>query len=133
MITEIIQSNPKVSIIVISLIVTFFTTLVYKYSTNQNRMKELKEVQKKCQIDIKANKDNPEKMMEIQKQMLACSGEMMKFSFKPMLITMIPLLIVLAFIRNVYVGTPIASSWIWYYLVSGIVGNMIFRKILKVA
>ena len=126
------KSYPVYSIIIVSIAVTFFTSLITKYATNQKRMKELKEIQKACQIKLKDAKGNPEKMNEINKQMLECSTEMMKYSFKPMLITFIPLILLIGFLRNVYAGTAIASSWIWYYIIASIISSLIIRKILKI-
>jgi len=34
-------------------------------------------------------------------------------------------------VRGVYAETTLASSWFWYYLVSAMIGSIIFRKILK--
>jgi len=70
-------------------------TLVTKKFTNQSRMKELKDIQKACQIKLKQDgvKGNLEEMQKIQKQMMECSMELMKHSFKPIFITFIPLLL----------------------------------------
>ena len=45
--TELITANPKLGIISISFLVTLAMTLVTKFFTDQARMKELKEIQKK--------------------------------------------------------------------------------------
>jgi len=123
-------ANLKLSVIVISLFVTLVMTLVTKKFTNQNRMKELKNIQKACQIKLKDSKGNPEEIGHIQKEMMACSMELMKHSFRPMLFTFLPLIILFWWIRGVYSG--VFSGWIWWYIGSGIVASIIFRKVLKV-
>lgn len=123
-------ANPKLSIIVISFLVTFAMTFVTKKFTNQNRMKELKDIQKACQIKIKDNKGNPEEMTKIQKEMMTCSMELMKHSFKPMFITFIPLLVLFWWIRGIY--TDILSGWIWWYIGTSLIASIILRKALKV-
>jgi len=133
MIKELMIQYPRTSLLVISLTVTLVMTLVTKYFTDQKRMKELKEMQKSCQIKLRDNKGDLKKQTEIQSEMLSCSLEMMKYSFKPMFITFIPLLILFAWIRGIYSVTEIASTWIWWYLVSGIVSSIVLRKILDVA
>ena len=105
-------------------------TLITKKFTNQNRMKELKEIQKACQIKLKDSTGNPAKMSEIQKEMMACSMELLKHSFKPMIFTMIPLLIFFWWIRGIF--SPIFSGWIWWYLGAGIISSLALRKLLKV-
>jgi len=124
-------ANPKLSIVLISLAVTFVMTLVTKYFTNQSRMKEIKEIQKACQIKLKDAKGDMQKMSEIQKEMMACSMELMKHSFKPMFITLLPLLVLFWWIRGIY--TEVLSGWIWWYILVSIISSIILRKALKVA
>ncbi len=123
---------PKTSAIILSVLITVVMTLVTKRFTNQSRMKELKEIQKSCQIKLKDNRGNPQKMAEINKEMMECSMELMKHSFKPLLITFIPLIIFFWWIRSIFVLTTLGNSWIWYYLVSGILASILFRKIFNV-
>jgi uncharacterized membrane protein (DUF106 family) len=124
-------ANPRMSVILISVAVTFVMTLITKYFTDQKRMKELKELQKSCQIKLKDNKGDLKKQSEIQQEMMKCSMEMMKFSFKPMLITFIPILIFFGWFRGVY--SSIEFSWFWWYLGTGIVSSIALRKIMNVA
>lgn len=131
MIKELMVGYPKTSIVLISFLVTLFMTLVTKFFTDQKRMKELKEVQKQCQIKIKDAQGDLKKQSEIQTERMNCSLEMMKYSMKPMLITFIPLLIVIGFLRGVY--SEVLSSWIWWYILSGMISSMILRKVLNVA
>ena len=130
-IENLIIANPKPSIIVIALLVAVFINIVNYFVMDKNRMKELKEVQKACQIKLKDNKGDSKILSEVNKQMLECSAEMMKHSFKPMLITFIPIIIVFAFIRNVYAATELAKNWIWWYLGASIIFSMILRKVFK--
>jgi len=132
MIEQLMISNPKLSVIVISFLVTLVMTLVTKKYTDQNRMKELKKIQKACQIDLKNAQGNMEKQQKIQKEMMDCSMELMKHSFKPLLITFIPLIIFFWWIRGIYTGTELASSWLWYYIGASIASSIILRKILDV-
>ena len=130
MIIEILQTYPKLTISVIAALITLFMTLVYKYTTDQERLSEIKKEQKKYQEEAKNHKNNPQKMMEINKKVLQLSGEMMKHSLKPMAITMLPMFVLIIWLRNIY--SPILSSWIWYYILVGIVTNGIFRKLMNV-
>ncbi len=105
-------------------------TLVTKKSTDQNRMKELKGIQKACQIKLKDARGNADEMTKINKQMMECSMELMKHSFKPMLITFIPILLIFWWIRTVYTG--ILAGWIWWYIGSAIISSIILRKVFDV-
>jgi uncharacterized membrane protein (DUF106 family) len=133
MIKELILLSPKLSIIILAFAVTLILTLITKKFTNQTRMKELKSKQKECQTKMKEHKGNPDKLNELQKELMSCSGEMMKHSLKPMLITMIPILFLFNWVRGIFVLTEIAKSWIWYYIISSMVSSIALRKILDVA
>jgi len=123
--------NPIFSIIVVSFVVAIFINLVNYFTMNKERMRELKEIQKACQIKLKDAKGDMKKINEINAEMMRCSGEMMKHSLKPMMITFIPIIVVFAFIRDVYATTELAKNWIWYYLISSIIFSMILRKVFK--
>ena len=130
MIKSLLISYPKTGVIFFSFAVTLIMTLITKYFTNQSRMKELKEIQKACQIKLKDNKGNPEAQSKIQKEMMECSMELMKHSFKPMLIIFIPLILLFGWLKGVYTG--IFKEWLWWYIGVGVVSSIFLRKILKV-
>jgi uncharacterized membrane protein (DUF106 family) len=132
MITEFIQANAwnaRISILVLSFLVTLFITVITYYMTDRKRMKELKDKQKALRIEIKKYKDNPQKMMELNKQMIEDMPEQLKHSFKPMLITIIPIIIVFAWLRSTFALTLIAKTWFWWYIGSSIIFSIGLRKI----
>ena len=96
-------------------------------------MKTSKARQKELQAEMKIHQKegNKDKLMELQKEMFSHAGETMKHSMKPMIITLIPILVFFAFIRGLYVGTPLESSWIWWYLLGSIVSSLVFRKVFR--
>jgi len=129
--SEVMAANPKVSIAVFSVIVTFVSTLAHKWLTNQEHMKSLKARQKEIQKELRGCKDTC-LMKELNAEMMKITGVMMKSSFKPMFVTIVPFLILFAYLRSVF--TPVmGSTWIWYYLGFSIVASIIIRKVLRVA
>ena len=124
-----IQAYPTTSIILFGLAISFLISLVNYFMLDKERMRELKKKQKDIQAEMKTHKENPEKVMALQKEMMSHAMESMKHSFKPMLITIIPILIFFSFIKGVYTTTIIAKTWIWWYIGSSIVGSIIFRKV----
>jgi uncharacterized membrane protein (DUF106 family) len=99
--------------------------------TNQEHLKSLKDRQKQIQIDMKKCKPGEKLFDELQSEMLQISMIMMKSSFKPVLITFIPFILLFNWIKNIY--TPLLPRWIWYYLISSIVFSIIYRKVFKMA
>ena len=123
-----IIANPKLSIIVISFLVTVFITVIRYYMTDREKMKDIKARQKTLRLEMKQYRSDPDKMMELNKRMLEDMPEQMKMSFKPMLVTMIPILLVFAWMRSTYALTSIAGSWLWWYIGSSIVFSIILSK-----
>ena len=132
-ITALIQANPKTSIIAIGVVVSFFISLVNYFILDKDKMKEIKDKQKRVQAEIKIHQKagNTTKMMELNKELMGHSMETMRHSFKPMLITMIPILVIFGAIKGIYAETSIGGAWIWYYLGSAIVSSILFRKLFK--
>ncbi|MBI2043878.1 DUF106 domain-containing protein [Candidatus Pacearchaeota archaeon] len=137
MIQEWMTAHPKTSVMVIGFFVVFVMTIVQKYFTDQKRLKELKARQKEIQKKTSEKKGDVEAYQKAQKESMQetfqISMEMMKHSFKPLLITFLPILLLIWWLKGVYVGTPIESSWIWWYLISAVASSIVLRKVLDVA
>lgn len=132
-ITDFINSNPIFSLAVISLGVTFISTILHKWLTNQEHMKSLKQRQKEIQKELKNCKDEC-RLKELNSEVLQITSVMFRASFRPMFVTLIPFLILFAWLRGIYGGEePLLRYWIWYYLGFSIVSSTILRKILNVA
>ncbi|MCK9151336.1 EMC3/TMCO1 family protein [Methanobacterium alcaliphilum] len=92
-------NNPIFTIFLISTLVAFVITLANKLLVNQDRLESLKiEMQEFQQEMMEARKANDpkavEKMQKQQMEMMGKQKEMMTMSFKPMIVTMVPILIV---------------------------------------
>ncbi|MGC9309500.1 MAG: EMC3/TMCO1 family protein [Candidatus Nanoarchaeia archaeon] len=132
MVVELMQAYPQVSIIVISVVITFVSSLITKWLTNQEHLRSLKKRQKELQADLKKHKDNPDKIKELQAEMMSITGVMMKSSFKPLFITFIPFLILIYWLRGIY--DPILGGWwIAWYIGASLASSIVFRKVLKMA
>ena len=85
-------------------IITFFFTLlssiIYKYTTDQDLMKRLKLEQKDLRKKMKDHRDDPGKMKEYQGEFSRKSLEQMKHSMKPMLFTTLPVLILFGWLGS---------------------------------
>jgi len=141
-----ITTNPVIDILVISLLVSLFITIVNKYMGDQKKIKALKDEMKilrKKQKEVMKEK-NPKKMQEIQQEVMKKSMEQMKhtMNFKIMLVTMLPLFVALAAIRAAY--TPFGKilnlgifgwelGWLGTYILFSIISSLIMKKILNVA
>ncbi len=98
---------PFWAIFTMAFAITLLITLVYKYATDQARMKELKAQVKKHQERMKKHKDDPEKMMKVQQEAMSVNMELMKHSFKPTLYTMLPLLLIFGWMSAHFAYAPL--------------------------
>ena len=128
---SLIIGNPKTAIVIISFLATLVITILTYFLTNKTLMKEIKEKQKRLREEMKKFRDNPQKMMEINKMMMEDFPKQMKESMKISVVTLIPFLLLFNWLRTVYVETPIAGSWIWWYILASLAFSMILRKIFK--
>ncbi|MCD4666367.1 EMC3/TMCO1 family protein [archaeon] len=128
--------NPVWGLIVISFIMTLLSTLAYKYFTDQKYMKREKAEIKIMSKEMKELKDQPDEMMKKQKELMERNMKMMKHSFRPMLFTIIPFLVVFNWLNATYEGVDINflifHSWLWVYIIFSIILSMVLRKVMKV-
>lgn len=125
---------------ILTLILTFFIVIIYKYTTDQEALKKLRDDNLRIKEEMKTHKDNPQKLMELQKdQFKKAFFEQFKHQLKPMIITIIPMGIVFLYLKEFYSnsGNPVlifgkTYGWILAYIGFSIIFNAIFRKLLKV-
>jgi len=130
-IIDLINSNPILGMAIVSLIVTVVMTVIRFFATDRKLMKEIKEKQKSIREEMKKHKDDVQKMSELNKEMMQHLPAQLKESFKIMLITLIPLLILLKWLRTTFEATPIAHSWIWWYIGFSMLFGIILGKVFK--
>jgi len=130
-----IEWSPAGSLIIISLIMSLIVTLVYKWTTDQEVLKSLKAEIKELQKQMKEFVSDPEKSLQIRKDLNQRVMKQFKSSMKPTLFTLVPFLILFSWMRAVY--TPmgpliIGLSWFWVYLIASVVFGQIFKKLFRV-
>ncbi len=89
-----LNTSPVLVIILFSLLVSLLITFVYKWMTNQDEMKRLKEQQKEYQKRMKELRANPDEMMKVQKEAMKANMDYMKQTLKPTLVTMLPIIVI---------------------------------------
>ena len=130
--------NVSWGMVVISLVITLLTTLLQKYTTDQNEIRRLKKEQKDIQEEVKKLEHDPEAAMKKQGEMLKLTTEMMDYTMRPMIYTVIPIILFFRWFNDYFAaneGVKIFGmlSWFWAYLIFSIVASIIFRKVLDVA
>lgn len=102
-----------------------------------NRMKEeMKEQQK---IMKESSKSGDTKNMQMaQEKLMKLTMENMRYSFKPMLITFIPFIIIFYWLQGQYSSAGTVATifgfelgWLGWYIVISIISSIIIKKLLK--
>ena len=96
---------------------------------------------KSLQKDMRALKDNPSKLMELNKLAMQKNMEYMRHSMKPTLYTLLPLLLIFGWLRETFSDTgdlfvvPIVGwgfGWLGTYILVSIISSIALRKVFKV-
>ena len=128
------------NIIVISFILTLIVNLAMKFFTNQHVMKSLKEETEFFKQEMKKFKNDPQKLIEIQKQSMETSMKYLKHSLPATLVTLLPLLLIFGWLRTTFppeqtlltLPLGIELGWLGSYILFSIIFSIVLRKILNI-
>ncbi|MEJ2267589.1 MAG: EMC3/TMCO1 family protein [Nanoarchaeota archaeon] len=123
--------------IFVVLVISFLTTIVQKYATDQKALKELRKEQKILQEEMKKYKEHPEKMAELSKKQFEFIPKTFKLTSRAIMFTGIPFILFFRWFNDFFtaIGDPKFFgflSWFWFYLIFTMIFSSIFRKVLKV-
>ena len=125
---------------IISIGVTLFTFAVNKIMINQDKMEHIQKRTKEINKNMKEKAKDTDgkvvkKLEEEQKELMTLMGKQMKMSMKPMLVTIIPILLLFGYLRTEYdkVGTValllgMELTWFWWYFIVVIITSIILNK-----
>ena len=129
--------NLVLGMLILVFVIALITTLVQKYATDQESLRELKKEQKILQEEMKKYKEHPEKLIELQKKQLEFIPKTMKLSMRGIVYTAIPFILFFRWFYDFFtaMGDPKFFgflSWFWFYLIFSIIFSTILRKVMKV-
>ena len=130
--------NPILTVLVVAFIVSLITTIANKFLVDQDEMNEIQANMKEFQEELREAQrtGDGKKMAKLQAQqadMMKDQSKMMSNSFKPMIVTMIPILLIFWWMRgsvisNLVVSLPASVYWIsltplWHFFGQFIYGG----------
>lgn len=133
--------NLTIGMLFIVLLISFLTTIIQKYTTDQKALKELKDEQKKLQEEMKKHKTEPKKMQELQKKQMEMMPKTMKLSMRSIIYTGVPFVLFFRWFDDFFKALEAADgpvrflgflSWFWFYLIVTMIFSSIIRKKLKI-
>ncbi len=135
---KLLNSNITWGMILIVFIITLVTTIIQKYGTDQSELKKIRGEQKILQEEMKKYKDNPEKILELNKKHFEFIPKTMDLTMKPLIYTAIPFVLFFRWFGDYFSGIGNNFkffgflSWFWFYFIATIVFSTILRKVLKI-
>ena len=90
------------AVVILSFIVSLIIILITKYTTDQSLMKKLKDDIKEHQKQIKELKNEPAKVMEVQKKTMELNMKYMMHSLRPTIITFIPIILIFGWMSSTF-------------------------------
>lgn len=131
-----IRYDPVFALAFVTFLATLFVTLAYKYFTDQQLLKSLREDMDNLRKEAKSYGNDLGKLKSHNGKVWEKQLEMMKQNFKPMLLTLVPFFILFAWLRITYEALTFSflgiTSWFWLYFLFSIIFSLLLRKILKV-
>lgn len=132
-----LKTHLLLGFLIITLLVTFATTLTQKYGTDQQALKGLKEEQKALQEEMKRHQNSPGKMLEIQKKQLEHIPRTFELTMQPLIYTAIPFVLLIRWFSDTFKSLNNPEffgllSWFWAYIIFTIIFSIILRKLMKV-
>ncbi len=108
--------KPSLAIALFSIMITLITTLIYKYTTPQKLLKELRDemnsLQKRMR-ELQKDMQNPKSQkeaMKLQSKILLLSGKQFKHSMRSTLITLLPLLLIFGWMSTHFAYEPLRPN-----------------------
>ena len=129
-----------VMIALISLGLSVMSTAARIIVLGKHAMKEMKERMKQHQQDLKdaTKSGDKKKAQQAQDDLMKLTMENMKHSFKPMIITFIPFILVFGWLKTQYESVGQVANifgfgfeWFWWYFICAIIFSMVINKIFK--
>ncbi|HIE33557.1 MAG TPA: DUF106 domain-containing protein [Candidatus Altiarchaeales archaeon] len=136
----IVIDEPGVVIAAISIGLMIMSSMVRRATIDRVKMEEIRDRMKELQKTMKSasKSGNTKKLQTAQQEMMKLTMENMKQSFRPMVITIIPFIVIFGWLKNHYdnagtVATVLGFdfSWFWWYLVCAMITSLIINKVLK--
>ncbi|MDI6826411.1 MAG: EMC3/TMCO1 family protein [Candidatus Aenigmarchaeota archaeon] len=141
------ETSPILMIFFIGAGISIFSSLINKKVLGTEKARETKKRMQDVRSEmLEAQKSGDKKRMnECLTELMKINSEYMRLSLKPMVISLILVIIILLFLRNTYTGMVVATipntlpvvggiklDWFWWYFISTLIVSMTVKKILGI-
>lgn len=97
--------------LILTAVIVFITTLIYKFMINQNELREIKQKMKEKQEEAKKlQSSNPEEAKRVMTETLNLSNKQLRMTMKPMMLTLLLFFAFMPFINEAYGDKVVAIN-----------------------
>lgn len=121
---------------VVVFVINLAIVLVHRYTIDPEKLKSLKQEQKSLQQEMKRYRDQPEKLLELQKQSIQGISKNFELTMKPLTYTLVPILLSFRWFSDYFAAAGNVKffgflSWFWFYFIFSIIFSTVLRKLFK--
>lgn len=137
--------NPLLGISLTATLLSFVFALIYRLTVDVERMKKLKKKSRELRkrMDEARRRENHKELKDLWEKSMKLTHEQFAIGLKPMMLTLLLVMIVFPFLKKTYNGATFALpfslpfigndvGWLGLYIIISIPTSMLFRKLLKV-
>ena len=139
--------NPVLVVLIFSAVVSLIINLCYKFLVDPEKARTIKNRIRELSVEMreKQKTGNIEDVNALMSEMMKNNMEHMKLTFKPMIASFLPVMLILPWLNYNYsslmvrmplslpiIGNVIPFGWLGWYFVSSIPFVLMTRKLLKV-
>lgn len=120
---------------VLVMLLSLFMTIIQKYTTDQETMRQMRDEQKKLHDEMKKHTPGSKEYTDLSMRSMKFMMPMMKLGMRPLVYTAVPIILLFRWFQDYFALVEFKFwifTWFWFYLVGTIIFSSIFRKILKV-
>ncbi len=132
---KLLDWNVNFGMIIVAGIITLFITIVQKYTIDAETLTRLKKEQKDISEQMKQFRNDPTKMLELQKKQMPLMREIMEVTMGSTLYSAVPIILFFRWFADYFAAANVKvfgfMSWFWAYILVSIILSSIFRKIFK--
>ena len=104
------QPEAFLTILVATVLISLISTIAYKYTTDQKKMKRIKERLKDLQSQMKEARGDQDRMLKLNAQIMKSHNEYSMQSMRSILFTIIPVMIIFIYLQGNVAFTAIAPG-----------------------
>jgi uncharacterized membrane protein (DUF106 family) len=92
--------HPFWAITIVALALSILITVIYKYTTNQKELKNIRDETKTIQNEMKASRSDMQKMTELNQKLLKLTSQQMKHTLKSYIFTFLPVILIFGWLQG---------------------------------